>query len=255
MISRAIAALPSTYLLSELHPRHVQGLYFNPLDPLQQFMAQYSRNEPTLGLDLDCAFAERLNPVVQAVEDSAGYLVLRDHSHSDWLVSTPGTQCSLLSALSGRWPIRSILTLRHPVEAYASMMTRNWHLGVGSFNEYCRRVLSFVEHFAETPMFHYEDFVDDPDHVLKQIAEALELPFSSQWRTTFETISLTGNSGRAGKSSEIGPLPMRDVTIKLREGAMKSEAYSTLCQRFGYTHDPIDLYHQRLQRARQAGGA
>lgn len=250
LISKAIAALPNVYLLSELHPRTTRTVHFNPIDPFQQFCAQYGVEFEIVNRDLDMAFMQRLRHVSEMVQAQNGMLVLRDHAHSDWLVPSPSQTPTLLNLLKTEFPVTSVVTLRNPVESFLAMRENGWHKGVSHFDAFCGRVLRFLDTYAGTPMFHYEDFVRAPDKTLQEIADSLDLPYDPAWQLHYLDRRLTGDSGRGSESGEIRPLPMRDITVRFRDNVMASANYRALCDRCGYDVDPRDQMYRRNEEAR-----
>lgn len=249
LISHALASLQHVYFLSELNPLASQSVHFNPIDPLQQFGRQYGSFSDD---DYRAAFLERLRPVVKAVQSRNGFLVIRDHAHSDWLVKTSRGHSSLLDTLRPTYDTVSIVTLRHPIEAYASMMQRGWHTRVGSFDAYCGRVLEFLNYFSGSAVFRYEDFVGAPDTMLMAMCQALDLPYSTHWRTQFRKMPLTGDSGR-GSDLPIQPLPVRPISKSLLSEIQCSGNFNAVAARIGYLTDPRELIEERQDQINRAG--
>lgn len=249
LISHAIASLQHVFLLSELNPLTRPEVRFDPIDPLAQLGARY---DLLTDYDYNAAFLERLRPVAEAVERRDGILVIRDHSHSDWLGGTCRGQSALLSALRPVYETASVVTLRHPIEAYSSMMLNGWDEEVGDFDTYCGRTLQFVDYFSDSTVFHYEDFVIGPGKILSAICEALELPFSTDWEQRFRQVTLTGDSGR-GLDHPIQPLPVKPISERLLSEIRRSSNFLSLADRFGYVTDPDELIRKRQEEIRKAG--
>lgn len=253
LMSKCLAALPETYLLSEINPFAGTPVRFNPMDPLQQAVAQYQGSLGFTAQDLGESFLRRVMTVDRKVGEVGGHLVLRDHSHSDWLVPNPRMMCAMNEVLRNYYEVRPIVTLRNPVETYTSMTKYGWERGVGNFDEYCRRLGLFLDYFGGAPVFHYEDFVAAPESVLQEMAKALELPYDAGWQKRYRDITLTGDSGRGRQEEAIAPLPMREVSRAFRDEVLASPHYRTLCERLGYERDPEAMRQARL--AALASGA
>jgi hypothetical protein len=251
VMSRALASLQHVYLLSELNPLAPRPVRFDPIDPLQQFGAQYGLFSDD---DYKAAFLERLRPVAEAVQCREGVLVIRDHSHSDWLAGTCRGYSSLLSTIRPTYDTVSIVTLRHPIEAYSSLMLKGWHTAVGNFDAYCGRIIEFLDYFSGSTIFHYEDFVSEPNTILLAMCQALELPFSPDWQTRFRKVTLTGDSGR-GSNQPIQPLSVKPISESLLSEARCSGNFNSLATRVGYITNPQELIEKRKDEISRAGVA
>lgn len=245
MMAKAVAATQNVYLLSEINPAAVRGVYFNPMDPFQQAVAQYAQSLGFDSRDIIQAFLNRLEPVERRVGEAGGYLVLRDHAHSDWVVGQPRGDSVLVEIVKRYYRHVPIVTLRNPVETYASLLRYGWQHGK-SFDKFCSILRRFLDYFGEAPLFHYEDFVRDPDGVLQAMLTALELPYDPDWGARYPDIKLTGDSGRGRQEGAIRPLPMREISAEFRAEVMASDNYLALCQAYGYYRDPEE---QRQARA------
>lgn len=253
MMSRAIAANASVYLLSEIHPFSPRGTYFNPIDPLQHAINQYQETLKFNRDEVAEAFILRLKPVMKKVAARGGYLVLRDHAHSDWMFGPTYPASRLLEVLRPYSHLQSIVTLRNPVETYLSLLPKNWHYD-RSFDEFCGVLRQFLAYFAGTPVFHYEDFVQAPDAVLQRMLAALSLPYDPGWRERYPTLPLTGDSGRGGEQAPIEPKPMRAFSEAMRQEVLASENYAALCATYGYYRDPAELRQAREDLLAAAAG-
>ena len=77
--------MPNVALLSELNPRSTGAIRFNPFDPIQQYIAQYRKREINQDAAKDI-FLERIDWVVKLCEEDGKAIILRDHSHGDFLL-------------------------------------------------------------------------------------------------------------------------------------------------------------------------
>jgi len=231
VISQCIAAQPSVVLLSEIHP-HVgmTSPRFLPIDPLSHFLAGY----PELRFDdatLDQLFRDRLEPVVKKCAESGKLLVLRDHSHSDYLgYLKPRPRLAL--ALEGQYDLRRFVTLRNPIDAWLSMKDSHFDGHLTGFTDYCNKVGKFLEDHDHLPLWRYEDFVEQPRMVIGQICAHLRIPFNESFEQTFRGKRLTGDSGR--KPEKITPLPRRPIPPQFLEEVSNCTSFATIAKRFNY---------------------
>jgi hypothetical protein len=235
-MSKAIAAQPGTVLLSEVSPVPLGGRFI-PFDPLQQFIRNYGNKEAELRLGrtprefVRRIFMDRIEFVLDICTATDRRLVLRDHSHSDFLAPTPTPRSSLLECLDERgFRRRSVLTLRDPVDAYVSSQRENWVRHAAGFDDYCRRTSLMIAEFDDDAIFLYEDFCADPVAVTERICSVLALPFDPQFQDRLASIQLTGDSGR--RSDVIAPRPRRPVPPDLKQEIEASPHYAQLRGRF-----------------------
>ena len=75
-------------LLSEINPIRYQYGWFNPFDPLQHFQAHYPQLHYSDNDALQKMFMDRLFWIVKKCRENSQFLILRDHSHTDFLEAT-----------------------------------------------------------------------------------------------------------------------------------------------------------------------
>jgi hypothetical protein len=171
-------------------------------------------------------------------------LVLRDHSHSDYLTDRePRTR--LADALGKYYELRRIVTLRNPIDAWLSMKASGFDNHVLNFSDYCDRVLTFLEDHTHLPLWRYEDFVARPETIIAEISKSLDVPFDPSFLSHFAEKTLTGDSGR--NPTEITELPRRDYSESFAEEVAASESFGIIANRFGYAARSV----VRSQRARR----
>ena len=231
LISKCLAAMPNVIMLSEINPLTLGKIRFNPLDPLQQFQAQYkllSRAE------LKKAYLARLEIIVEKCIELDKTLIIRDHSHSDFLGKDVRNLNALLEFTSTKYKVKPLVTLRNPVDTYLSMKEKGWGR-VENFNSYCERFLMFTEKYSSYPYFLYEDFVINPDSVLEEICGYYDIIFDSNYKNIFDDFQLTGDSGRTSKV--ISPRTHREYNQEFQQEVLKSEAFKKISKLFGYNFE------------------
>jgi hypothetical protein len=202
LISKCLAAMPNTFVLSEVHPYsnlHLQSdrSLFLPNDILSQCK---QANVPQIDSLADDIFLNSIKSAHKHVTSYGGQLVLRDHSHSDYCL---GTQVrgkkSIVELLTEDFNVLSVITLRNPMEAYVSMeKSRFLHFTPPTFAEYCKRVEAFLLAYKGVPVYLYEDFVAAPSKVMNAICDSLELDFHPMFEEIFSLFKMSGDSGRTG---------------------------------------------------------
>lgn len=201
LLSKCLAALPNVYLLSEVHPFTDLALgrgkpKYSPTDLIALSHYAGVPNHQDLAGKL---FKQAVMSTYQHVEKLGGILVLRDHTHSDYCTSAELPEKSRVhQLLEEDFEIKSILTIRDPIDSYASLVKNGWvHFSPDSFDEYCRRILVMLDKFQTEQIFKYEDFVDEPQDVMGKICQKLDLPFDDNFEEIFGAFQVTGDSGRS----------------------------------------------------------
>ncbi|MCF3596440.1 sulfotransferase [Rhodobacteraceae bacterium LMO-12] len=241
VMSSCIAAMPNTILLNEIDPLSRLHLpwaskSFKPTDILTDMIASPRAvpQEATIAV-----FRAGLKAMRDQLATQGMALILRDHSHSHFCHDvTPAIERPLLRDLMPPdVAVRSVLTLRHPLDSFMSLETNKWlHFKPATLEEYSKRYLSFLHAYGDVARFKYEDFTRAPDAVLQKICAVLELPYSGEFNVTRSLFALSGDSGRSG--GKIQPRPSRQVSQSLGEQAEKSPAFARLCKELDYDPAP-----------------
>ena len=200
LISKCIAALPNVQLLSEVDPlstlQSTGKPMFGPTDLIKQWR-QGSRG--ACQDDIIDLFLAEMKVILNAATSVGQNVVIRDHSHSHFN-SGPviPERPTIREILQRAFDVKSVLTVRHPADSYASLVKNGWHkhFNPSEFEEYCRRYLVFIDNYAETCIVKYEDFIKEPEKVIKEISNQLVLVYDDVSVSSFSAIKLTGDSGR-----------------------------------------------------------
>lgn len=233
LISKCISSMPNVYLLSETHPtafgKHERdNISFSPTNiPLQCHYA----NIPDLNSLNSELFKSSIRLVHSHCENIGGYLVLREHSHSDFTSENDvPTESPLLSLLKDDYDIRSLVTVREPTEAYSSLKRNGWiRFEPPSFDEYCRRLNLFLSQFNKTQIFKYENFIDCPKETMESMCEHLRLGFNESFEYIFDYFKVSGDSGRKGSVIEKRP---REIVQEVIESKDSSSNYKSFLKEY-----------------------
>ena len=238
LLSRCIEAMPNTVLLSEIDPLSPIPLWkvdFAPYDLIRQSQTSLRPLDETGVIETFLASLEAMNA---SHARTGRRLVIRDHTHSHFCTEiAPEDRPTIGEMIQERFPLRSLITVRHPLDSFLSLRSNGWvHFRPDTLDEYCRRHNLFLDAYADAPILRYEDFIADPDSGARRIVEMLELPFTSHWRDLLPVIEVSGDSGR--KSDTIELRPRRRVSEDLLSEADESQSYATLCSRLDYNQSP-----------------
>ncbi|GGA29204.1 sulfotransferase family protein [Neptunicoccus cionae] len=233
LFSKCLAAVPNTRLLSEIDPLSpITTHQFAPTDLIRHLTHDLRGADPELLIDI---FLSGTVALYDWCESRGQRLILRDHSHSHFCTGAGQIpqRPTLREIVTRRLPALSVLTVRHPMESYLALAEKKWfHFAPTTLEEYARRYLVFLDCYSDAPSYRYEDMVEDPHELFKQICDSLDLPFSENIFDIFPVISLTGDSGRQG--GLIAPRARRDVPANVAAQAEASSSYARLCSRMGY---------------------
>lgn len=238
LICKCLAVMPNVTVLSEIDP--LSGLPVRPGTPAVFAPTDliYGARRAVRPID-DLATAKVFNAALQALyevtREQGLHLCLRDHAHSQFCTDAlPDDRPTLDEIVSRVLPVRSVVTVRHPLESFLSLINNKWqHFKPFTLEEYAQRYIRFLDRYDGVALFRYEAFVAAPDAVLQEICAALDLPFSGGAESLHRLASLSGDSGR--KSNRISARPRRLVPDDVAAQVPRSPAYAALCERLDYT--------------------
>ena len=234
LLSRCIEAMPNTVLLSEIDPLSpfpLRKIDFAPYDLIRQSQTSLRPLDETGVIE---TFLAGLEAMSASHARMGRRLVIRDHTHSHFCADTdPEDRPTIGDIIQARFPLRSLITVRHPLDSFLSLRNNGWiHFQPDTLDEYCRRYNLFLDAYKDAPILRYEDFIADQDSGARLIAELLDLSFTIHWRDLLSVIEVSGDSGR--KSDTIELRPRREVSVDLLREIDESHCYDTLCGRLDY---------------------
>ncbi len=237
LISRALSVMPNVTLLSEIDPLSNIDLPTSknsPFRPHDVIFGGLVATRPISQEQVASVFAAAIEALHFGLQADARHLVLRDHTHSHFCRDPKPASRPTIAAITQRVaPVRSVVTVRHPVESFLSLQANGWKTpSTETIDGYARCYDAFLNAYRDAPVFRYEDFTEAPDEVLKNLCEVLVLPFRPGAPDLLRIARLSGDSGRS--SSVIAPRPPKPVPEELARAAQKSAALVDLCARLGY---------------------
>ena len=237
LISKCIALMPNVTLLSEIDP--LSRLMVDPENPMftpsdmiyGARVALRTVSEDTLVR----MFLAALDVLHRDVQKSGGFLVLRDHAHSQFCSdSAPAERPTLRDLMLQSGPVHSVVTVRHPLDSYLSLHKNNWahQFTPTTLEGYAQRYQTFLARYEGAPRFRYEDFVEAPDLILEQICDALKIPYRENAESLLSIVRISGDSGRS--SNQIKTRERAPIGENMRTEIAQSPTYSALCEALGY---------------------
>lgn len=238
IISKCIASFPNIVFLSEVHPYAYLRLSdtnerdYLPTDIIQQLSFNRNNKDPNLCI---AAFVGAIEELNKNICSSNKILILRNHSHIDFFVGPVPRSNSLLTEIfSDRNRLLQILTVRHPLDSWLSLINQKWNnqIQFNNFDEYCSRALIMINSMQNIPIIYYEEFCLKPKKILKKISDLLEIEYSDEFQEKASLINLSGDSGRCGEI--IKPRKRRDLPGKYFNDFNNSNSYIELCKKLNY---------------------
>lgn len=247
LISKAIAALPNTILLSEIDPLSQLNVKdrnelvpFTPTDILSGLNYSLRPIDQQTYIETFCAGIN----VLKENLDRQGYsLVIRDHAHSQFCTNTfSDNRPTLFEMLRTQGSILGLVTVRHPLDSYLSLLKNQWlHFNPSTLEDYAKRYHQFLDKHAHLPIVKYEHFVLEAQSTITEIAQILDLTRSEFVLDFVQIMQLSGDSGR--KSDAIAPRSRGEIPLDTKLFDGPQENYERLCVRLGYNPDyGVDPY-------------
>jgi hypothetical protein len=236
ILCKCIAAMPNVQLLSEVDP--LSTVLQHPGEPrfastdMVTLMRQSTRGaKPELLIEL---FLNNLMIIHSDTVTLGQRLVIRDHAHSHFCFGSEiQARPSLRAMVFSRFPIRSVVTVRHPLDSFLSLEANGWvNFRPATIDEYCKRYIAFLHTHEGVPVLKYESFIAAPHEEMRKVCSLLEIPYSDQFIDLFSVFRLTGESGR--RSNFIEYRPRRSVNERLSAELNQSDNYQVLREMLSY---------------------
>lgn len=236
LFGKCLASMPNTVLLSEVNPMSEQLFMFGekpefcPTDIIS--LARLAK-VPDMQEFRKKLFPAEIKILEKHLRLYGQRLVLREHSHSSYMLDNSPNSATISELLSPRFDVLSVVTVRHPLDSYLSLRHNGWiHFSPGSLDEYSRRYQKFIAHTNGSPIFKYEDLLKIPRRTMEQICACFKIPFNKDFEDYIELAEATGDSGRS--SIHIKPRERRSIDKDLKKEARTSKAYAELCDHLEY---------------------
>ncbi len=241
LFCKCLGAMDDVVLLSEINPR---GLHF--FNPVSQAVKWHGLGRfedfAELGFGDDEAFLDTVEHIDKLVQARGKSLVVRDWTHLDFIgypYRQPLYRLNLEDLLSRRFTIKSVFTVRHPLDQWLSHLSADHvHFSTADttilphFLDGCRR---FGEICAKRGFFRYEDFTRDADQVLKDICAQLDLDFDAGYKERWQSYPhITGDRVGKRNNARIVSLPRRTVDPELLQTLEANPDFKAALSCLGY---------------------
>lgn len=232
LFSKHLAVLPNVRLFSELDPLSTLHPHtFNPTDLAYHLGRSMRQTSASVVTDV---FLKGLEVIHRESQRNGERTIIRDHTHSHFCCQVDyEARPTMRHILAQEFTLRSIVTVRHPLESFLSLRSNGWvQFLPDTLEEYSKRYLAFLAAYEDVKLFKYEDFLADPARILEDMAQELEIPFPPDVLDLAQAIELTGDSGRSG--IQIKPRPRRPVPELVTQERNTSDSYAAVCALLKY---------------------
>ena len=237
LVAKCIASMPQVWLLNEIDSFSLMDTpkgraRFSPTDMIA-LMRQGDRDIEEVAIRR--VFLAELDALRQECWETGRSLVLRDHSHSHFLYDELDPhKPTLADVVADQFPVLSLITVRHPVDSYSSMKRQGWHkqFHPSTFDEYCRRYINFIDRYRDVEIVKYEDFVLEPQAVMRSMCDRLQIEFSGEFDNVYSSFRFSGDSGRSG--TRIGTRKRRVDYSEMAHELESSSHFGRLLSMLGY---------------------
>lgn len=227
-------------LLSEIHP--LGTAQFNPLVQAQRWYGLLSSQDlAELRARGQIAFVDAIELIHRRAAEAGQRLVIRDWSHLDFtgvpFVAKPAYRLLTADALRGRFDLRQVCTVRHPLDQWLSLRQLTVVQGKLSLDAYLAGYRRFAEQAREIGFFRYEDLAADSSAVMKELCRALDVRFDRHFTERWSSYAfVTGDVSGSRGGTMIRPVPRRAVNPGLLDQVAANLDYRSSLELLGYDH-------------------
>ena len=235
LLAKCVATQPRTWVLNEIYPfsrmqySSLSYARFSPTD----IVGLLQQGDHTLSDELiKKVFQSDIDLIYREFQDAGRRLILREHSHSRFLHGAINLQQPTpTDVLKNRLPIRSIVTVRNPLDSWLSLEKNGWHrfFSPSNIKEYCRRYHLFLDEHINSHFISYEEFLREPSVKIREICNIFELECREELVPHFHKFSFSGDSGRGG--TIIRTLNRRKISTEFANYVNDLDIFSSLIQR------------------------
>jgi predicted O-linked N-acetylglucosamine transferase (SPINDLY family) len=248
VISKCLASMAGTAMLSEAHPR---GMTF--IDPVRQAIEWFgllSAEDERAIRSASQPFLEMTLRAHAKAQDAGLRLVLRDWSHIDFtgvpFVPDPSYTLTTAEVLKPHTEVVQTATVRHPIDQWLSLSRLQIVAGQLTLPAFLYGYRRFAEQAAAIGFVRYEDFTHDPDGSLATLCERLTLPFDAGYASRWSVYDrMTGDGVRVALTQgAITPGAPKAYDPDLLAAAAADPNYQAALDLLGYAHPPVHA-HER----------
>lgn len=178
-IKKALGCMEGTYLFSDSHPLGIR--VFPPIHQAKFWYDLFDESESEVVTTRNLGFKEAILRIYKNVSERNGTVLMHPWNHLDFVavpfLPTPTYLLDTNTALQKYFDINQVFLTRHPIGQWSDYLNDTivgQHIGPG---EFLRGYRKYAELAAEGRCFKVEDFGNDPDRVLRDLCDALDLTY------------------------------------------------------------------------------
>ena len=237
LICKCLACMEQVIMLSEIHPLGTS--MFNPVTQAQEWFQLFSEQEVQNHFSEPTPFASVIGLINNKVEQRGKKLVLRDWTHLDYtavpFLQQPSYRLLLNEALVQNFNVLRITTTRHPIDQCLSLNRLLLVHNKISLEQYLIGYLRFAEAAKEIGFIRYEDFTKQPDNILSQMTDTLQLKYDSAYKNNWMHYrKITGDA--ENQWSEIKSRTKPQLEQNLLDSFAANNDYLSALGILGYEH-------------------
>lgn len=240
LLGKCIGCMDKVTLISEIHPENLKTTA--PMMQAHRWFGLINKNDIARWKVRAPSVLQFVSVCETRARGKGDHLVLRDWSHLDYIgvpYIEPAFGFALGDTLSDVYDIRSVVTVRHPIDQYLSLLGLTVVSEKLGFERYLYGCMRMSEYASEHGFYRYEDFTSDPDSVLKSICSDLGLPFDRGYKDKWHSYTtITGDTepalGRGSTKKEIQSFPRKAINESLLEAFRSNTDYQRACELLGY---------------------
>jgi hypothetical protein len=236
LISKCLATMDGTLLLSELHPNGME--MFNPLKQAHDWFQLLSADDLIEWVGKPVSFPDAIALIQKRAAERDLSLVVRDWAHLDFtgvpFIPQPSYRLETAEVLADKFRLVQVAVVRHPIDQWLSVSSRTVARDQLSVEEFLRGYLEFARQCCDIGFIRYEDFTHDPDAQLQTLCQKLELTFDPEYKNRWMHYDkITGDRSSA---TTIEPRKRQEVDPDLLAQFENNEHYQEAIRLLGYTH-------------------
>ncbi|MEQ8664771.1 MAG: tetratricopeptide repeat protein [Rhodospirillales bacterium] len=243
-IKKALGCMEGTYLLSDAHPLGIR--VFPPIHQAKAWHNLFDELESEVVSKRDIGFKEAIFRIYKNVADRDGIILIHPWNHLDFVavpfLPTPTYLLDTNTALEKYFEINQVFLARHPIGQWSDYLNDTivgQHIGP---EEFLRGYRKYAEFAAEGRVFKVEEFADDPDRMLRDLCDALDLKFDPTYvHRWFVNTHVTGDAQNRILGTRMYEVFEKPIEAKLPAAHLdiiKGNAdYAAILDLLGYADD------------------
>ncbi len=238
---KCLGAMDKVSMLTDMHPLGMN--IFSPLLQAQNRYALFDESGWEILLKKNITFEQIMSRAHVALEERGETLVVSNWSHLDFIaqpfLATPSYEMYTSERMAKIFDLREIFVVRHPIcqwQSYCRETNVDEHISV---EEFLRGYLHLAEQAIKGTIFRCEDFATDPDRILREVCEHLEIEFDPNYADNWPfNMNVTGDAvvmvlEKRALDTLSAPSP-KDVDPALMERIQADTNYQKILELLGY---------------------